>query len=230
MQSFTTIIAASALLVTGVTASPIRARDVCGAAPAGTVTRAPLLQPTGIETAAACQAKCEATSSCESFLFGLVNNAPECILYAVPASEIPVQTNANLVAYDLACTSVPAVVPTAANPKGLTLKLAARADICGAAPSATATQTPLAAPSGIDTAAACQVKGEAETGCESFLFGLVNSAPKCILFAVPASEIPVQTNANLIAYDLACTSVPAVVPTAANPKGLASKFIFIYPI
>jgi hypothetical protein len=38
---------------------------------------------------------------------------------------------------------------------------------------------------------------------------------------VPAASVPPQT--NLVAYDIACTSIPSVVPTTANPGGLARR-------
>ena len=77
MQTFTTIIAASALLAT-VSCSPIQVRSTCGSTPAGSGSQQPISQPTGITTASACQAKCEANTSCQSFVFGMVNNADEC--------------------------------------------------------------------------------------------------------------------------------------------------------
>jgi len=118
MQSFTTLIAASALLAS-VSASPIARRDTCGSAPAGTAgTQTPISQPTGITTAALCQAQCDTNTACLSFLFGMVNSVNECQLFSVAASSLPTQTSTNLVAYDKACTSVPTVVPTASNPTG----------------------------------------------------------------------------------------------------------------
>lgn len=222
MYSFTTILAASTLLAT-ISASPIQQRSTCGRAPAGNGNQVPLSQPSGITTAQACQTQCDANTTCQSFVFGMVNNADQCILYSVPASSIPKQSRTNLVAYDKACTSVPAVVPTAANPTGANTgaskgKVVAR-DTCGSAPAGPGSQAPLSQPTGTTTAALCQAQCDANPACKSFVFGMVNNADECILYSVPASSIPKQSSPNLIAYDKTCASVPAVVPTAANPTG-----------
>ena len=230
MHSFTTIVAASALIAT-VSASPIQlaARSTCGSAPAGSGSQTPLSQPTGVTTASACQAQCEANASCLSFVFGMVNNADECMLYSVAAASVPKQSSTNLIVYDKACTNVPAVVPTASNPtgantgntKGANRKLAVR-DTCGIAPSGSGSQTPLSQPTGITTASACQAQCDANSACLSFIFGMVNNVDQCMLYSVDAASLPKQTSTNLVAYDKACTSVPAVVPTASNPQGLAT--------
>ncbi|KFY72883.1 hypothetical protein V499_07017 [Pseudogymnoascus sp. VKM F-103] len=115
--SFSTTVIAAFSMLSVVCAGPIASRKVCGAAPVGTVAQTPLLQPTGITTASACATQCKGNTACLSFLFGLVDGVDKCILYSVPASSLPPQTN--LVAYDIACTSIPSVVPTAANPGGL---------------------------------------------------------------------------------------------------------------
>jgi hypothetical protein len=164
-----------------------------------------------------------------SFVFGMVNNADKCMLYSVAAASVPKQSSTNLVVYDKACTSVPAVVPTASNPTGSNTgsnnganhKLAVR-ETCGSAPSGSGSQTPLSQPTGITTASACQAQCEANSACLSFIFGMVNNADECMLYSVAASAIPPQTSTNLVAYDKACASVPSVVPTASNPQGLAT--------
>jgi hypothetical protein len=46
--SFSTTVLAAFSVLSVASSSPIDARDVCGAAPVGTVTQTPLLQPTGI--------------------------------------------------------------------------------------------------------------------------------------------------------------------------------------
>jgi len=51
---------------------------------------------------------------------------------------------------------------------------------------------------------------------------MVNNVDECMLYAVAASAIPTQASPNLVCYDKACTSVPTVVPTTANPQGLAT--------
>ncbi|PVH74433.1 hypothetical protein DL98DRAFT_594073 [Cadophora sp. DSE1049] len=117
MHSFTATILAASAIFSAASAGPIFARQVCGAAPAGAVAQTPLSQPSGITTASDCATQCKANQSCQSFLFGLSNGADKCMLFSVAASSVPPQTG--LVAYDIGCTSIPSVVPTAANPGGL---------------------------------------------------------------------------------------------------------------
>ncbi|KAH7094268.1 hypothetical protein FB567DRAFT_585654 [Paraphoma chrysanthemicola] len=119
MHSSTTIFVASTLL-SAVSGSPLSLRaNTCGTTPTGgTTNNQPIQQPTGIQTAADCQAKCNATSTCQSFSFGLVDNTIKCNLFSVPASSVPKQSSANLVVYDKACAAVPSVVPTSSNPTG----------------------------------------------------------------------------------------------------------------
>jgi hypothetical protein len=227
MQSFISILAASAL-VAGVSASPIQlaARATCGSAPAGSGSQTPLSQPTGITTASACQAQCEANNSCLSFVFGMVNNIDQCMLYSVAAASVPKQSSTNLIAYDKACTSVPAVVPTTSNPTGANTGNTKggnhKRQTCGSAPSGSGSQSPMSQPTGITTAAACLAQCNANSACLSFIFGMVNNADECMLYSVAASAIPKQASTNLVAYDKACSSVPSVVPTTSNPQGLAT--------
>ncbi|KFZ12759.1 hypothetical protein V502_06929 [Pseudogymnoascus sp. VKM F-4520 (FW-2644)] len=169
MHSFTTVlITASALLAT-VSSSPLQLRSTCGGAPTGNGSQQPLSQPSGITTAKACQAKCTANASCQSVVFGMVNNAVRCILYSVPAASVPKQSSSNLIAYDKSCGSVPAVVPTASNPTGAKTggKLAIRAT-CGSAPTGpTGNATPLSTPANISSAAACKTQCQANPSCKS---------------------------------------------------------------
>ena len=74
MQTFTTILAASAFIAS-VSGSPLTVRSTCGAAPSSSGSQTPIAQPTGIATAADCQAQCEANGSCQSFVFGVVDGA-----------------------------------------------------------------------------------------------------------------------------------------------------------
>ncbi|KAL5317067.1 hypothetical protein ACEPPN_016121 [Leptodophora sp. 'Broadleaf-Isolate-01'] len=115
--SFSNTVLAAFGLISIASAGPIAARQVCGAAPTGTVAQTPLAQPTGITTAAECAAQCKGNPACLAFLFGLVDGVDKCILYSVPAASIPPQVN--LVVYDIACPSIPSVVPTPSNPGGL---------------------------------------------------------------------------------------------------------------
>jgi hypothetical protein len=253
MQSLTMLLAGlSGLALTN--AAPLTAREACGVAPSGPTGAAPLAQPSGITTPAACEAACKADTSCEAFVCGYVTSAPVCILYAVPASSIPPQSNSNLLAYDLACTSVPTGTLSASDPTGANTGAGTGAntganagastqsgaalinasplvtrDVCGSAPSGPTGATPLAQPSGITTPAACEAACKADTSCEAFVCGYVTSAPVCILYAVPASSIPPQSNSNLLAYDLACTSVPTGTLTAANPTGANDPIVATVP-
>ena len=123
MHSSTSYAILASLAVSGL-AAPLAGRDVCGAAPTAADSQPVLAAPTGIQTAALCLAQCDANSSCESFLFGLVDNVIECKLFACAAANIPKQSSADLIAYGKACPSIPAVVPTASNPTGVNVNQA----------------------------------------------------------------------------------------------------------
>lgn len=219
MQTFTTILAASAFIAS-VSGSPLTVRSTCGAAPSSSGSQTPIAQPTGIATAADCQAQCEANDSCQSFVFGVVDGADKCMLYSVPAASVPKQSSTALVAYDKACTSVPTTAPASSDAQNH--RLAVRAT-CGSAPTGTGSSAPLSTPAGITTAEACQAQCEANGSCQSFVFGMVDNVVKCMLYSVSAASVPKQSSTNLIAYDKACTSVPAVVPTSSNPTGVATS-------
>jgi hypothetical protein len=167
-----------------------------------------------------------------SFVFGMLNNADQCMLFSVAAASVPKQASTNLVVYDKACTSVPATAPAASNPTGANTgstgpnnganhKLAVR-ETCGIAPAGSGSQTPLSQPTGITTAAACLAQCDANSACLSFIFGMVNNADECMLYSVAASAIPTQSSTKLVAYDKACPAVPSVVPTTSNPQGFAT--------
>src|SRR5262245_13448744 len=114
MQTFTTLVATFATL-SAVSGSPVAhlfARDTCGSAPTASGSQTPIQQPTNIKTASACQDSCNANGQCQSFVFGMVDNTIKCMLFQVPASQVPSQDSQNLVVFDKACTSVPAVTPT----------------------------------------------------------------------------------------------------------------------
>ena len=123
MHSSTSYAILASLAVSGL-AAPLAGRDVCGAAPTGATSQPILAAPTGIQTAALCLAQCDANSSCESFIFGLVDGVIECKLFACAAANIPKQSSPNLIAYGKACPSIPAVVPTASNPTGVNVNQA----------------------------------------------------------------------------------------------------------
>lgn len=56
--------------------------------------------------------------SCESFICGFVDNAPVCMLYAVSAASVPLQSSTNPVVYDVGCGSVPTTTLSPTNPSG----------------------------------------------------------------------------------------------------------------
>lgn len=223
MQSFATLIAVSAI-VAGVSASPILARDVCGSAPTSSGSQSVLSQPTGITTASACLAQCEANTSCLSFVFGLVDNEIKCMLYAVAASSVPKQSSTNLVVYDKACSSVPAVVPTTSNPTGAATS-ASDSPSTGSNTGSTTGSTPgsntgtssnagaaqnhrrdtcgstPAAQSGSATPIATQTNINSLADCKAQCQANSNcksfeftAAKECILFNVAASAVPAPTN------------------------------------
>ena len=118
MPSFTSTILLASGLLSLASAAPLQVRSTCGSVPKGSGSATPLSQPTGITTANACQASCEANDSCLSFVFGMVNNDDECMLFSVAAADVPAQSSQNLIVFDKACTDVPKVVPTTSNPTG----------------------------------------------------------------------------------------------------------------
>ncbi|KAF2466228.1 uncharacterized protein BDR25DRAFT_317651 [Lindgomyces ingoldianus] len=231
MQTFTTLVATFAAL-SGVSGSPLThlfARDTCGSAPTASGSQTPIQQPTDIKTASACQSACNANGQCQSFVFGMVDNTIKCMLFSVPASQVPAQSSQNLVAFDKACTSVPAVAPTSSNPTGANTgqgtnqgtnsgnnqqggnkpagqKLAAR-DTCGATPAGSnANQAPLSQPANINSAADCLTKCKSDPNCKSLEFGPENGANVCRLFSVAASAVPAPTNGQSFqVYDVGCS-------------------------
>ncbi|KAF2675905.1 hypothetical protein K458DRAFT_323450 [Lentithecium fluviatile CBS 122367] len=94
--------------------------------------------------------------------------------------------------------------------------------MCGVAPTATGSQTPISTFTNAKTAQECLSDCNSNASCQSFIFGMVDSTIKCELFSVPAAQVPTQSSANLVVYDKACSSIPAVQPTTANPQGLAN--------
>jgi len=117
--------------------------------------------------------------------------------------------------------SFSAIIAATSSIYAITVTLNARASICGTTPSGSGSQTPLSTLTTVTTASACLAQCNMVSSCLSFVFGLVDGVDKCMLYAIAASSIP-TANSNLVAYDKACTSVPAVVPTTANPQGLAT--------
>jgi hypothetical protein len=200
--SFSTTVLAAFSVISIASAGPIASRQICGAAPTGAVAQTPLLQPSGISefqlsfsllsanhiltiflaTAADCATQCKANSACLSFLFGLVDGVDKCILYSVPASTLPPSTD--LVAYDIGCTSIPSVVPTASNPGGLarrqatggqgsqtgsqgTTQIGTHANPVNAVPAGS--PVPIAKPA-VDDLAACLAACKGNPSCIAYTF------------------------------------------------------------
>lgn len=230
MQTFTTLLATLATLNT-ISASPINlfTRATCGSAPAGSGSQNPLSQPSGIQTAQACQTSCNSNTQCQSFVFGMVDNTIKCMLFSVAASQVPSQGSANLVAFDKACTSVPAVKPTTANPTGANTGSNSNTNpnqgtagntgnnqqgqqqsgnkpagqkraTCGATPAGSNKNTaPLSRPANIKSSADCQKQCKANTSCKSFTFG----DNVCKLFSVAAAAVPAATGGQV--FDVGCS-------------------------
>lgn len=96
--------------------APILKRATCDVAPTAATTTTSAAQPLSTPsatTAANCQTQCESNTQCQSFVFG-TNDAGvvQCLLYSVPAAQIPTQSGDSLKAFDKVCTDVPTTAPT----------------------------------------------------------------------------------------------------------------------
>ena len=216
--TISTIALVASMMAAQAEGSPIPgAGNMCNTTPSAAGTQKALESPTA-STGAACKNACSANAACKSFAFGLPPNAqaPVCKLFPVAGAQVTAQAT-NVKVFDLGCTDVSAQPPTAAHPVG---PLRRRGQVCGAAPTGGAGAQPLLAVS-VGTAEQCQAAARKESGCQSFTFGLPADAdaPLCRLFAVPAAQAPAQ-EANLVAFDLGCDSVPTTQPTRAQPVGL----------
>jgi hypothetical protein len=111
MQS--TILSTVTLLLATTLASPLTPRDTCNSRPTGPSGTQPRSQPSAA-TANLCQAKCTADSDCQAFIFGLPSGAtaPDCMLFGVPAAQVPAQSDPNLMVFDRACTGLSTTAPT----------------------------------------------------------------------------------------------------------------------
>jgi hypothetical protein len=199
-------------------ASPITlfSRATCGTSPAGTGSATPISQPTNIQTAQACQTLCTANTDCQSFVFGMVDTTIKCLLFSSPASQVPSQGSTNLIAFDKACTSVPTVKPTTADPTGANTSNTntkgqggatsptgqQKRDTCAAAPAGSNKDTtPLSQLTGIESIADCKKRCQVNTGCKSFIF----AANECELFSVSASAVPAPTSGQSAqVFDVGC--------------------------
>ena len=183
-----------ALAFAAANASPVLFRaQMCDVAPAATPVTAPApLSSPGEATANACQQQCEANGSCQSFVFGLTPSAtaPKCVLFAVPADQVPSQgTNLNVFDKGCAASTVPTQAPTTTNPHsqkdGNVSKNGAgnggttdpskqgnpgkRANICGAAPPGPSGNVPSPFQTVFNVASqqACLALCQQATGCQS---------------------------------------------------------------
>ncbi|KAH7198419.1 uncharacterized protein B0J16DRAFT_314724 [Fusarium flagelliforme] len=219
----------TASMATAILAHPFDTRSQqCNVAPSASTNAniKPISQPSA-STAEACLKACSSNSSCKSFLFGLPADAstPVCKLYSVEASRVPKQNN-ELYVFDKACSGskVPQSKPTHDEPRGKTnSKVAARGMTCNAAPTAASNSNvkPFATPSA-ETADKCQDACDAQSGCQSFVFGLPDDAstPVCKLYKVAPAQVP-QGDDQLYVFAKGCPAaqVPTSAPTHAEPRG-----------
>ncbi|KAF4436807.1 hypothetical protein FACUT_6156 [Fusarium acutatum] len=181
------------------------------------------------DTAIDCQTFCASDDFCKSFAFGLVkgHSQPSCLLFKVSASEVPARKD-GLHVFDKQCAAdrVPTSAPTASEPWGSVPKmvLVRRSLKCNCAASGAASgdvepfKTTTAA-----TAKDCQALAEADSSCQSFLYGLPSgsSTPVCKLYKVAAAKVPARDD-TLFVFDKGCSSkqVPTTPPTEDAPRGL----------
>ncbi|KAF4338378.1 hypothetical protein FBEOM_7731 [Fusarium beomiforme] len=226
----TTIAMLTASMATAILAHPFDVRSQqCNAAPsASTNAKIQAISTPTAATAEACQKACSANSSCKSFIFGLPANAkaPTCKLYSVPAAQVPNQ-GSNLYVFDKACSekAVPNTKPTHDKPRGEVKSKAARDLVCNTAPTGASNSKiqPFATPS-VKTAEKCQDACDAQSACQSFLFGLPADASEavCKLYNVAPSKIP-RRDDELYVFAKGCPAakVPTTAPTHDEPRGQA---------
>ncbi|VTT68186.1 unnamed protein product [Fusarium fujikuroi] len=202
----------------------------CNIAPSASSNRKVQPYHTGkADTAIDCQTFCASDDHCKSFVFGLVkgHSQPSCLLFKVSASEVPARTD-GLHVFDKQCATdrVPTSAPTTSEPWGAVHKkvLVRRSLKCNCAASGSASsdvepfKTTTAA-----TAKDCQALAEADSSCQSFLYGLPSgsSTPVCKLYKVAAAKVPARAD-TLFVFDKGCSSkqVPTTPPTEDAPRGL----------
>ncbi|SPJ86902.1 uncharacterized protein FTOL_11927 [Fusarium torulosum] len=225
----TTFAMLTASMASAILAHPFDARSQqCNMAPSAATNAKiqPISQPSAA-TAEACLKACSSHASCKSFLFGLPADAktPTCKLYGVAAAQVPKQ-GSELHIFDKACSvkAIPNTKPTHDEPRGQVKgKLAARDQICNTAPTGATNNNikPFATPS-VKTADKCQDACDAQTGCQSFVFGLPAdaSAPVCKLYKVAPAKIP-RGDDKLYVFAKSCPAakVPTSAPTHDEPRG-----------
>jgi hypothetical protein len=199
-----------------------------------------------LATAAACAAKCKGNPACLSFLFGLVDGVDKCILYSVPSASVPPHTN--LVAYDIACTSIPSVVPTVANPGGLRRRQATGAQGASGTTTGSGTQTvgthanpvnavPAGSPSPIaepvvDDLSACLAACKGNPACIAYtfesgvckLFGPATTRRQAVgTHANPTNAVPAGSP-NPIAEPVVDNLSACLAACKGNPSCIAYTF------
>ncbi|KAF4338377.1 hypothetical protein FBEOM_7730 [Fusarium beomiforme] len=212
-------------------ASPFAAStQKCNIAPSAPTDRKVQPYHTGkADTAIDCQTFCASDDFCKSFAFGLIKGAhePSCLLFKVSASAVPARKD-GLHVFDRACAAdrVPTSAPTTAEPWGsIPKKVLVRRSLkcnCAASGSASSDIEPFKTTTAA-TAKDCQALAEADTSCQSFLYGLPDGSktPVCKLYKVAAAKVPARAD-TLFVFDKGCSSkkVPTTPPTEDAPRGL----------
>ncbi|EWG50012.1 hypothetical protein FVEG_09350 [Fusarium verticillioides 7600] len=213
-------------------ATPFSSTQKCNIAPSASTNGN--IQPyhTGkADTAVDCQTFCASDDHCKSFAFGLVkgHSQPTCLLFKVSASEVPARKD-GLHVFDKQCAAdrVPTSAPTASEPWGsVPKKVLVRRSLkcnCAASGSASGSVEPYKTTTAA-TAKDCQALAEADSSCQSFLYGLPSgsSTPVCKLYKVAAAKVPARSD-TLFVFDKGCSSkqVPTTPPTEDAPRGLVS--------
>ncbi|EMT70515.1 hypothetical protein NOF04DRAFT_1369638 [Fusarium oxysporum II5] len=202
----------------------------CNIAPSASSNRKVQPYHTGkADTAIDCQTFCASDDFCKSFAFGLVkgHSHPSCLLFKVSASEVPARKD-GLHVFDKQCAAdrVPTSAPTTSEPWGsVPKKVLVRRSLkcnCAASGSASGDVEPFKTTTAA-TAKDCQALAEADTSCQSFLYGLPSgsSTPVCKLYKVAAAKVPARGD-TLFVFDKGCSSkqVPTTPPTEDAPRGL----------
>lgn len=158
-------------------------RATCDTTPSATSGSVQPLSTVSASTAADCQTQCDSNSQCQSFVFGTAaDGSIECLLYNVPASEVPVQSG-DLKGYDKSCANVPTTAPSTSGTASSTgtssgtganngaqpgQKLKVR-DICGSAPTGSSSQavSPLQTLDTVNSATDCLNLCKQTSGCMS---------------------------------------------------------------
>ncbi|EWZ38638.1 hypothetical protein FOWG_14848 [Fusarium oxysporum f. sp. lycopersici MN25] len=202
----------------------------CNIAPSASSNRKVQPYHTGkADTAIDCQTFCASDDFCKSFAFGLVkgHSHPSCLLFKFSASEVPARKD-GLHVFDKQCAAdrVPTSAPTTSEPWGsVPKKVLVRRSLkcnCAASGSASGDVEPFKTTTAA-TAKDCQALAEADSSCQSFLYGLPSgsSTPVCKLYKVAAAKVPARGD-TLFVFDKSCSSkqVPTTPPTEDAPRGL----------